>query len=92
MIIVKICHDNKYHIIVEEKENHMIMSGKDHHKRSHRKLRKVLDKTDPFDQLIMELAQKGTLDVCVVEIEQASPIPEPQYSRKPIPYQHKYTS
>jgi len=68
------------------------MSGKDNQKRSHRKLRKVLDKTDPFDQLIMELAQKGTLDVCVVEIGQASPIPELQYSRKPIPYQHKYTS
>ena len=71
----------------------MIMSGKDHQKRSYRKLRKVLNKTDPFDQLIMELAQKGTLDVCVVEIGQASSIPEPQgYTRKPLHYQHKYTS
>jgi len=79
--------------MVEEEENHMIMIGKDHHKRSHRKLQKVLNKTDPFDQLIMELAQKGSLDVCVVEIGQASPIPDsPGYSRKPVPYQHKYTS
>jgi hypothetical protein len=41
-----------------------------------RKYQKVLNKNDPFDQLIMELAQKGVLDVCAVEIRQEPPVPE----------------
>jgi hypothetical protein len=41
-----------------------------------KKYQKGLNKNDPFDQLIMELAQKGVLDVCAVEIKQDPSGPE----------------
>jgi hypothetical protein len=44
--------------------------------RMKRKYKKVLNKNDPFDQLIMELAQKGVLDVCVIELRQEPSVPE----------------
>jgi len=47
------------------------------------KYKKVLNKNDPFDQLIIELAQKNVLDVCVVEIRQEPSVPEtPNYPQK----------
>lgn len=36
--------------------------------RTNGKYKKFLNKNDPFDQLILELVQKGVLDVSVVEI------------------------
>jgi hypothetical protein len=44
--------------------------------RTKRKYQKGLNKNDPFDQLILELAQKGILDVCAVEIRQEPSVPE----------------
>jgi hypothetical protein len=71
----------------------MVMNEKNHQKKSNERYKKVLNKNDPFDQLIMELAQKGILDVCAVEIGQESSIPEThKYSRKLVPYRGKYTS
>ncbi|MBE3123140.1 MAG: hypothetical protein IMZ53_13455 [Thermoplasmata archaeon] len=55
--------------------------------KNHGKLKKTLNKNDPFDQLIMALTQKGVLDVCAVGIGQESSVPEKrhEYSRKPDP-------
>ena len=44
--------------------------------RTKRKYQKGLNKNDPFDQLIMELAEKGELDVCIVGIRQEPSVPE----------------
>ena len=44
--------------------------------RAKRKYQKGLDKNDPFDQLIMELAEKGVLDVCTVELRQEPSVPK----------------
>ena len=38
--------------------------------RMKRKNQQGLNNNDPFDQLIMELAQKGILDICAVELRQ----------------------
>ncbi len=71
----------------------MVMGGKGDQKMTDRKFKKVLDKNDPFDQLIMELGQKGVLDVCVVGIgQEPAALPEQEYSRKPVPPRGKHTS
>ena len=71
----------------------MVVGEKNHHKASEVKYKKVLNKKDPFDQLIMELGQKGVLDVCVVGIGQEPSVPTGQeYSRKPVPPRGKHTS
>jgi hypothetical protein len=44
--------------------------------RKNGKYKKVLNKNDPFDQLILELAQKGALDVCTVELRQEPSVPQ----------------
>ena len=75
-----------------EDASQMVMGDKNHRKMADRKMRKVLDKNDPFDQLIMELSQKGVLDVCVVGIGPESVgTPAHEYSRKPVP-RGKHTS
>jgi len=62
-------------------------------KMSHDAYKKGLDKNDPFDQLIIELAQKGILDVSAVEIQQELPDSETQeYSKKQLPHRGKHTS
>ena len=43
--------------------------------RTKKKYQKGLNKNDPFDQLIMELAEKGVLDVCAVELRQEPSVP-----------------
>ncbi len=54
---------------------------------------KVFNKNDPFDRLIMELGQKGVLDVCVVGIGgKQTKHQEPGYSRKLTPPKSKHTS
>jgi hypothetical protein len=69
------------------------MAIKHHHKMSDDKYKKVLDKDDPFDQLIMELASKGILDVSAVEIQQESLAPDSQeYSKKLLPHKGKHAS
>ena len=55
--------------------------------------KKGLDMNDPFDQLIMELAQKGILDVSAVEIHEEPHPPETEtYSKKTLPHRGKHTS
>jgi hypothetical protein len=71
----------------------MVVGEKSHHKASDVKYKKVLNKNDPFDQLIMELGQKGVLDVCVVGVgKEPSVPPEQEYSRKPVPPKGKHSS
>jgi len=71
----------------------MVMAEKNNQKISNDRYKKGLNKNDPFDQLIMELAQTGKLDVSVVEIKQESSVPQAhEYSRKLIPHRGKYTS
>jgi hypothetical protein len=60
---------------------------------SHDAYKKGLNKNDPFDQLIMELAQKGVLDVSAVEIQPGSQASGPQdYSKKLLPHRGKHAS
>jgi hypothetical protein len=57
------------------------------------KYERVLNKNDPFDQLILELGQKGVLDVSVVGIGiEQSVVNTDEYSRKPVPPRGKHTS
>ena len=71
----------------------MVMGEKNHQKASDMKYKKVLNKKDPFDQLIMGLGRKGVLDVCVVGIEQELSVsPEPEYSRESVPLRGKHSS
>jgi hypothetical protein len=71
----------------------MVVGQKNHQKSSDEKYKKVLNKNDPFDQLIIELGQKGVLDVCVVGIGQEPSSPEThEYSRKPVHHRGKHTS
>jgi hypothetical protein len=71
----------------------MVVGHKSPQKGSDMKYKKVLNKNDPFDQLIMELGQKGVLDVCAVEIEQEPSVTEVnEYSRKPVHHRGKHTS
>ncbi len=50
----------------------MVVGEKSHQKLSNRMYRKVFNKNDPFDRLIMELGEKGDLNVCVVGIGDGS--------------------
>ena len=55
--------------------------------------RKVLNKRDPLDHLILELGQNGILDVSVVGIGTEPPAPVARgYSRKSLPSKGKHTS
>jgi len=71
----------------------MVVGEKNHQKVLDRMYRKVFNKNDPFDRLIMELGQKGVLDVCVVGIGGAqTKHPEHGYSRESISLKGKHTS
>jgi hypothetical protein len=71
----------------------MVMGEKDKRKIPDRTIKKVLDKNDPFDQLIMQLARKGILDVCVVGIgQELAATTEHPYSRKPLLFRGKHSS
>jgi hypothetical protein len=71
----------------------MVVGEKNHQKTQGVGYQKVLNKKDPFDQLILELGQKGVLDVSVVGIndKQTTP-PANEYSRKSLPSKGKHTS
>ena len=59
------------------------MEKKRNHKTSKRMLKKALDSKDPFDQLILDLAQKNVLDVNVVEFKNKPEVSEtPQHQVK----------
>lgn len=68
------------------------MAKKNHQKRSNGACEKVLDTDDPFDQLIMELAQKGILDVSAVEIQESPASETQEYSKKSLPHRGKHIS
>ena len=71
----------------------MTVGEKHNQKNSKVNYKKLLDKNDPFDQLIMELGQKGVLDICAVEVhEEPQKTPRQEYNRKPIPPKGKHTS
>jgi hypothetical protein len=59
--------------------------------RNHRKHLKGLDESDPFDQLIIEMAQNGFLDVSTVEIPEEPPETE-EYSKSLLSHRKKNTS
>jgi hypothetical protein len=65
-----------------------------HHQKAHGvRYQKVLNKKDPFDQLILELGQSGVLDVSIVGIGEAQSTPQSkEYSRKSLPQKGKHTS
>lgn len=51
------------------------------------KYKNGLNKNDPVDQAIIELVEKGVLDVSFVEIKKESSVPEShEYSQQPILY------
>lgn len=57
------------------------------------KYQRVLNKQDPFDQLILELGQTGVLDVSVVGIrDEPSGVTPDGYSRKAVPPRGKHSS
>jgi len=63
------------------------MGEKNYQKMSNGKYKKVLNKNDPVDEAIIELAEKGVLDVGFVEIRQESSFPETHdYTQKPVLY------
>jgi hypothetical protein len=71
----------------------MVVGEKSNQKFSERIYQKVFNMNDPFDRLIMELSQKGVLDVCVVGIGgKQTKHQEPGYSRKLTPPKSKHTS
>jgi hypothetical protein len=71
----------------------MVVGEKSNQKFSGRIYQKVFNMNDPFDRLIMELGQKGVLDVCVVGIGgKQTKHQEPGYSRKLTPPKSKHTS
>jgi hypothetical protein len=61
----------------------MVMGSKNHRKRDEVDYRKVLDRTDPFDQLLLELGRGGTLDIGLVVVGQDQHPEEPsEYNKK----------
>ena len=71
----------------------MVVGEKSNQKFSERIYQKVFNMNDPFDRLIMELGQKGVLDVCVVGIGgKQTKHQEPGYFRKLAPPKSKHTS
>ncbi len=55
---------------------------------------RLLDKNDPFDCRILELAEKGKLNVKAVKVHENSEsrYPSDSYSYKSLPHRGKHTS
>jgi hypothetical protein len=71
----------------------MVVSEKRHQKTQGAGYQRMLDKNDPFDQLILELGQKGALDVCVVGIGDKQPAPnEREYSKRTLRLKGRHSS
>ena len=55
--------------------------------------RKILNKRDPLDHLILEFGKTGVLDVGVIEVgKEKHGYSEKAYSRKSLPHRGKHTS
>ena len=50
----------------------MVVREKRYEKISERMYRKIFNMDDPFDRLIMELGEKGDLNVCIVGLGDSS--------------------
>ncbi|HVP99999.1 MAG TPA: hypothetical protein VMT57_00620 [Candidatus Thermoplasmatota archaeon] len=71
----------------------MVVGPKPHRKKDEVDYQRVLDKTDPFDQLIMELGRGGVLDISVVPIEQEHRADETSgYNKKVLPMKGKHSA
>ena len=71
----------------------MVMGAKPHKRKDEVDYRKLLDKTDPFDQLIMQLGRDNALDICVVPIGQEyHPDETSAYNKKILPKRGKHSA
>jgi len=71
----------------------MMMGQKIHKKKDEMDYRKVLDRTDPFDQLIMELGRGGVLDISVVPVGQDQPPEQTStYNKKMLSSRGKHSA
>ena len=71
----------------------MVMGAKPHRKKEGVDYQKVLDKNDPFDQLIMELGRGGVLDISVVPIKQEYHAEETSaYNKKVLQMKGKHSA
>jgi len=71
----------------------MGMGEKSHQKATDERFKKILNKNDPFDQLILSFAKTGILDVTVVGLGlQRKGFSEHNYSRKTLSRHGKHTS
>ena len=71
----------------------MAMGVKPQKKKDEMDFRKVLDTTDPFDQLLMELGKENVLDISVVPLEQNyHPDDTATYNRKILPKRGKHSA
>ncbi len=69
------------------------MITRNHRKQQKDAYKKGLDENDPFDQVILELAQKGILDVSAVKIHEGQPTSEArEYSKKMLTTRGKNVS
>ena len=71
----------------------MVMGPKTHKKKDEMDYRKVLDRTDPFDQLIMDLGRGGVLDIGVVAVGQdQQPEEATSYNKKVLPPKGRHSA
>ena len=54
--------------------------------------KKLLDRREPLDKLILELVNKGELDIGFVEVNDSKDHQLKKYSRNSIPHRGKHTS
>ena len=54
--------------------------------------RKLLDKKDPLDKAIIELAENHELKIDLVEVKEADRNQSDKYSRRSLPHRGKYSS
>jgi hypothetical protein len=72
---------------------YMRLGEKSHQKSVDERFKKVLNKNDPFDQLILNLITTGALDVAVVDIGLKSKgFSVHHYSRKSLFHHGKHSS
>jgi hypothetical protein len=54
--------------------------------------KKLLNKKDPLDQMILELVKENELRVNFVEVKGEDKVHHQEYSREKLPHKGKYTS
>jgi len=65
----------------------MVVRQKHHERQVKVGFKKVLNKEDPFDRLILDLGKQGVLDVSVVGLDDYQGRP---YSQKPVVHRGKH--